>query len=88
MGLINTEVKVGLCGGINIKYYENLGYTIQRSRKKYGQLTVPRGTKIIVKVKDLPLHSMVLVGVQCDICKKDYKIAYAHYNRWNHDGLL
>lgn len=85
--LIDTEVEITLCAG-NIEYYENKGYNIPRSYNKYGKLTVPKGTKATVKVEDLPLHSMVLVKVQCDICEKNYTIAYANYNRWNHDGHI
>ena len=85
--LLDKEVKVTLCSG-NIKYYESLGYHIPRSRNKHGKITVPRGTKITVKVDDLPPSSGVLVQVQCDACQKTYYIAYGNYGRWNHDGAI
>lgn len=41
MGLISTEVEVGLASS-NISYYENKGYEIPRVKMSYG-LCVPRG---------------------------------------------
>lgn len=88
MGLISTEVEVLLDGG-NIKYYESLGYIIPRTEKIYKnkkgnikdrRMTVTRGTKIKVKVSDLPLNSTVSVEVECDHCYTHKKTRYANYN--------
>lgn len=86
MGLISTEVEVGLCGK-NITYYENLGYDIPRVQGKY-RTSIPRGTKIIVKVKDLSCGSHVLVKVRCDCCDKIYNLAYQTYYEINHNGQI
>lgn len=69
MGLITKEVEVELSSN-TIKYYENLGYKIPRIRNKWRKYTVPRGTKIRVKVKDLKYNSRTIVDVECDNCKK------------------
>ena len=78
MGLISTEVEVGLCGK-NITYYENLGYKIPRTKNKLGKITVKQGEKITVKTKDLFAHSAAVVDVQCDCCGKIYKVKYYTY---------
>ena len=85
MGLLSTEVEVNLCSR-NIKRYENLGYEIPRRIDKYGKLTVRQNTKIIVKVKDLPQGSNVVVDVICDNCNKIYRLSYYDYNKTLHDG--
>ncbi len=66
MGLISSEVEVRLCSR-NIEYYEDLGYIIPRVKGKWG-VTVPRGTKIKVKVEDLQPKSKAMVYIQCDSC--------------------
>ena len=65
MGLIDEYVEVELCSG-NMKYYENLGYKIPRQKNKWGRIGTPKGTKITVKVGDLPKQSNIKVKVQCD----------------------
>jgi hypothetical protein len=85
MGLLSTEVEVGLSGK-NIKYYENKGYNIPRTKKPNGRITVSIGTKILVSVKDLMLGSDVKVEVRCDYCNKVYLESYSDYNNHNHKG--
>ena len=68
MGLISTEVEVGLHSK-NITYYENLGYKIPRTKNKWGKITVPLHSKITVNIADVPKNSSVLVDVECDNCK-------------------
>lgn len=86
MSLLDTEVEVGLYGG-NIKYYENLGYHIPRKINKYGKLTFTYGTKIVVNVNDLPRCSNVKVNVDCDCCKKIYKLSYYDYVTHLHNSM-
>lgn len=94
MGLISTEVEVSLDGGC-IKYYESLGYVIPRTEKVYRnkkgnikdrRMTVSKGTKIKVKVSDLPPKSTVLVEIECDYCHKHKMTRYSNYYECNHDG--
>lgn len=69
MAILEKEVWAGL-GGNNAKYFENLGYDIPRSINKYGNLTIPIGTKILVKVKELPKSSNEKLTKICDDCGK------------------
>ena len=85
MGLISTEVEVGLHGK-NITYYENLGYKIPRTKNKWGKITVPLHSKITVNIADVPKNANVLVDVECDNCKNINHITYQHYNNQIHDG--
>ena len=72
MGLISEWIEVGL-GSKNIKYYEDLGYKIPKTRNKWGKLGTPKGKKIKVKVTDLPKGSHAIVKVVCDCCNKNYE---------------
>jgi len=65
--LLTKEVEVGLKSQ-TIKWYEEKGYKIPRRKDKQGKLTMPKGTKIVVKVEDLTNGSGVKVVVQCDKC--------------------
>lgn len=84
MGLITEEVEVTL-GGRNIKYLEDLGYEIPRKRNRHRRLTVPRGTKIKVKVEDLSKGSNTIVKIACDGCGKEKEVTYNYYNGIKHD---
>lgn len=70
MGLITKEVEILLTN--NVKYYEDLGYKIPREKNKQGKLTVPIGSKILVKINDLPFLSIVCL------------IFSPAYNLWAH----
>lgn len=87
MGIINEEIYTGL-GGMAIKYYENIGYEIPKKINKQGNLTVSKGTKIKVKVSDLTDNSNEYIEVECDECKKKYKMRYSKYNKNNIDGKI
>ena len=78
-------IEVGL-GGCNTKYYENLGYTINRYKNKSYKYVVLRGSKITVKVEDLPLKSKVKVICICDSCGKSCEISYSNYNKNKRSG--
>ena len=83
--LIIKEVEVVLNSN-NIKYYEDLGYKIPRQKNKWGRIGTPKGTKITVKVGDLPKQSNIKIKVQCDECDKKYMLPYYAYNKHNHNG--
>ena len=68
--LITKEVEITL-NGKNIKYYESLGYPIPRIKNKKGNLTVPFGTKLLVKIEDLQKSSNIQIEVQCDYCLEE-----------------
>lgn len=65
MGLITEEVEVNLFGGFE-KYYENKGYHIPRRKSNRGIFSFIAGTKIRIKVEDLPEKSGINVDCQCD----------------------
>lgn len=85
MGLISKEAIIGI-NGPNIKYYRDKGYEIPIIKHKWGN-TVPRGSKIRVKVEDLNSHSTAMVVIECDVCKKQQQIKYYQYTAKQHDGL-
>lgn len=85
MGLLSTEVEVSSTS--NVKYYENLGYVFPRMINKYGKLIVPRGSKIMVNVKDLKKGSHANVLVECDICKKEKEMTYSYYSRHSRNNI-
>ena len=80
MGLITQEVEV-IIHNKTIKYYENLGYKIPRRKDKWGDINVPRGTKIKIKSKDLTHGSKVRVDVKCDNCGVVKNIYWNDYNK-------
>ena len=75
--LISKEVEITLHSK-TIKHYEKLGYNIPKHKDCNYRTTVPKGTKIKVRVEDLPPKSNVKVTLKCDNpnCKKEYKISY------------
>lgn len=62
--------------GKNCKYYGDKGYP-----NKYG-------TKVMVKVDDLPQQSNVKISAKCDYCSETVVISYQNYNKScnNNDG--
>lgn len=70
---------------LNIQYYENLGYHIPRIKDKWGRMVVRRGTKIQVKVHDLPPQSHDEILCKCDCCGKERTIYFKQYRNLCHD---
>lgn len=87
MGLLCTEVEIGV-NGRNAIYYEDLGYEVPKHLDKSGNTCVKNGTKITVKVNDLPHGSSAQIPAECDHCKKQYTIIYNNYNKINRDGKI
>lgn len=86
MGIINKKIEV-LLHGINIKYYEDLGYEIPRYYdEKHKKYFIKNNTKIEVKTKDLPKGSQIKVLIECDSCGKKYEKSYQEYFKYNHNG--
>lgn len=79
MGLLSTEVEVVLHN--NIKYYESLGYDIPKRINKKNQVVNDIGSKISVRIEDLPPQSSVCVDVECDNCGKKYKKLFFDYQK-------
>jgi predicted RNA-binding Zn-ribbon protein involved in translation (DUF1610 family) len=49
-----------------IKHFKNLGYSFPTQKDNFGRVTIPRGTKIKVKVEDLPEGSDARLTKICD----------------------
>lgn len=74
--ILDETISVNLSNQ-NIEYYENLGYEIPRvKRKGHNVWHVKAGTKIIVKVEDLPENSSIDVSCKCDCCGEYFKRKY------------
>ena len=83
MLILPQEVEIKL-NSRNIKHFEDKGYPIPRRKDKRGEITVSRGTTIIVKVEDLLPSSQAMVKCLCDYCLKNdkeviYKTKYIDY---------
>jgi hypothetical protein len=76
--LLIKEVEVEL-NGKNVKWFEDKGYEIPRRKTKWGDISIPSGTKILVKVEDLPHGSDVKMEVKCDCCGKIVNPAWRNY---------
>lgn len=72
MTIIDKEVLVGI--GNNLTYYENLGYKIPKYKDKSRSIKVKIGTKILVKIDDLPKGTGTEVKYICDYCDGENQI--------------
>ena len=79
MGLISKTVWINV--GTNTKYYEELGYKIPKRKDFRGRISVPKGTKIEVRVEDLKVNSHTIVEYKCDNCGGDFPCTYQNYNK-------
>ena len=70
-------IEVNISG--NIKYYENLGYPIPKYKDDHYRWKVKRGTKILVKIKDIPHNSTIKIPVRCDYCGEIYHPQILNY---------
>ena len=72
MGLISTEVEIGI-GSANYKHYEDLGYNIPKYyNKNKKKMCIQRGAKIFVKVEHL-LKSAVTVEIEMKRIERLYQ---------------
>jgi hypothetical protein len=76
--ILSKEVEVTLVN--NIKYWEDKGYEIPRLKNKFGRLVFKRGTKIVVKVEDLPPKSNIKVWCKCDGCGREKEVEFLDYH--------
>ena len=68
--ILSKYVEV-ILGTFTIKYYENKGYFIPKIINSDNKAVVKRGTKIIVRVSDLPKESTTKILRKCDKCGKE-----------------
>jgi hypothetical protein len=82
MAIRENEVLITLHNKI-IKHYEELGYDIPKYIDKKGRAKVKKGTKILVKTKDLTKKSNVKVTKICDDCGKiSYNQPFSNLTRY------
>ena len=83
--LLTKEVETEISS--RVKYYENIGYPIPRTKDNRGRMRVKAGEKIKVRIGDLPDGSNVLVDIKCDCCKKVLKdMKYQVYKKYVHEN--
>jgi len=87
MLILPQEVEVVLANK-NIKHFEEKGYEIPRQKDKWGKVTIPRGTSIMVKVQDLPERSRSFINLQCDYCGKEFSKRQRDYVSENKYSLI
>ena len=87
MGLISKYAEVSL-SNTNLKYYEDLNYDLPKIKNKYGKLQVPRNSKILVRVDDLPNGSTAKVNIECEGCGKEFiNVEWRNYSKYiKNDG--
>lgn len=79
--LITKEVEVDVSGSAK-QYYLNKGYKIpQYFNKKNNRYIVKQGTKIRVKVEDLPPTTKHRIVYLCDSCNKEFEVDWASYQK-------
>lgn len=85
--ILDKEVEIGLCSR-TIKYYKDKCYQLPYKKNVRGKIIIPKGSRLLVKIEDLTSNSGVYINVQCDYCKKKYKITMENYSKTNHDGKI
>lgn len=80
MGLLSKTVKVKPY--FNKSFWEGKGYILPKNENNGKRNSI----LMEVDVKDLPLHSDVLVKVKCDYCNFVREIRYEHYTKQKHNG--
>jgi len=75
--LLDDCVEIPING--NRSYWEDLGYEVPTIRDYWGRRSVKRGTKIKVKVGDLPPKSRTKVRRKCDNCGKIDEVHWYAY---------
>ncbi len=67
--LLSTEISVNIVG-VNLRYYQNLGYNIKV------------GDKIIIPINYLPKTSHTKILVECDKCNSKKEVHFFAYNKY------
>jgi len=85
--LLTKEVEVNVSS--RVKYYENLGYSINKHyNEKYKKYVVSQDETLVVKIDDLSKGSHAEVEYQCDNCGKICKTTYKQFIKKPYkDGL-
>lgn len=79
MLVLPQEVEVEV-RGIQLKYYEDLGYVVPKVwDKKVKKYIIKRGTKITINVEHLTNANKSVIKVFCDYCGKEECIPYLKF---------
>lgn len=70
MTILEAEVTV-IINGRTVKNFEELGYDIPKVKGQNNKYSIPKGTKLNVKVTDLMINSSQLLTKICDKCGKE-----------------
>ena len=70
--ILQDEIEI-TCSGKNKPYLENLGYSLPYTKDNRGRVGIKKGTKIIIKLKDVPKNSNIKIKYQCDSCNKIFE---------------
>ena len=81
--LLTTEVKINVSG--KSKYYEDLGYHIEKHfiNGDQNRIGVPRNFILTVDVKDLRNTCTEKILFKCDECTKEFTTSFISYKRKN-----
>lgn len=77
--MILTKTVLITLNPMNIKHYESQGYFIPKYIDKQNRLRIKKGTKIEVKVSDLPIKATIKIRRKCDICGNERMIEFYLY---------
>ena len=77
--IVDKYIEVSV--GKNRTKYEQLGYEIPTYVDGNGRVSVKRGTKIKIKIEDLPKESHEKINAVCDCCGKETYVTYQSYNK-------
>jgi len=90
--ILSKQVLVTVSGKSK-RYYEDKGYKLPYTKDNRGRIGIKKGTKILVKVQDLPPSSNVKILYKCDDCGVEREaLAHTIFNRknsqFNKDGKI
>lgn len=74
--ILDEYVTVGI-SPLTLKWFEERGYEIPRKRDKKGRVNYTKGTKIKVRVIDLPPQSNTKVRCKCEKCGLVREVTYS-----------
>lgn len=69
-----------IINGRTYAYWKSKGYDIPLYKDRFGRIKFRRGTKILVKIEDLPKNSQIKVNCKCDVCNQERILKFSQYN--------
>lgn len=84
--LLSKEVEVTITSK-NYKRYMDMGYNFETKISR-NKLTIPKGTKCNIKVKDLDRKSSIKIKYKCDYCGIEKEVCYKDYMKHCPEGKV